>query len=49
MSVNPDGPWDDIISYAFRCAACEAQFELSAETYHGAGGAWRRRTVRGAV
>ena len=41
-SIAPDGPWPDVIAYLFRCATCGTQFELSAETYHGSGGAWRR-------
>jgi hypothetical protein len=48
-SVPPDGPWADVISYRFHCVQCGAQFELSAETYHGSGGSWRRRGSAGAV
>jgi hypothetical protein len=39
--VEPDGPWDDHVYYVFTCRSCGAGFELSAETYHGRGGAWR--------
>ena len=48
-SVRPDGPWADVIAYLFRCASCGTQFELSAETYHGSGGFWRRTDSAGAV
>ncbi len=40
--VSSDGPWDDILSYEFRCKACGERFSLSAETYHGSGGKWQR-------
>jgi len=38
--VSDEAPWDDIIYYKFRCTACGALFELTAETYHGGGGSW---------
>ena len=34
------GPWPDLILSKFRCLGCEREFELSVETYHGAGGSW---------
>ena len=37
-----DGPWGDLIAYAFRCVKCGARFVLSAETYHGSGGFWHQ-------
>lgn len=40
--VPEDGPWPDVVQCRFGCAACGARFELSAETYHGAGGRWSR-------
>ena len=40
LDVGEDGPWDDLLSYGFRCRECGQTFELSAETYHGAGGKW---------
>jgi len=40
-SVNAAGPWDDILSYRFRCMFCGHSFTLKAETYHGSGGAWQ--------
>jgi len=43
QDLKADGPWADIISYRFSCAQCGTHFELSAETYHGAGGSWRFR------
>jgi hypothetical protein len=39
--LSPAGPWDDVVHFIFACTACGQRFELSAETYHGAGGAWR--------
>lgn len=39
--LSVSGPWDDVVHYVFACQACGRRFELSAETYHGAGGAWR--------
>ena len=41
--IPVDGPWDDHVSYELRCAKCGTCFALSAETYHGSGGAWRVR------
>jgi len=35
------GKWDDVLLYRFRCNTCGQMFELSAETYHGAGGWWK--------
>jgi hypothetical protein len=32
------GKWDDVLLYHFRYNTCGQLFELSAETYHGAGG-----------
>lgn len=43
-SVSTDGPWSDVLNYKFRCTSCDEVFELSAETYHGSGGAWRPET-----
>jgi hypothetical protein len=40
LDLDPDGPWQDVISYGFRCKSCARGFELQCETYHGAGGAW---------
>ena len=39
--LSPAGRWDDMVHFVFVCTACGQRFELSAETYHGAGGAWR--------
>lgn len=36
------GEWDDIVSLEFRCAGCGSRYSLTAETWHGQGGAWRR-------
>ena len=35
------GTWDDIVHYVFVCNYCGQKFQLSAETYHGAGGEWK--------
>lgn len=35
------GAWDDVFQYNFICTHCQEQFTLSAETYHGSGGAWQ--------
>jgi hypothetical protein len=40
-ALSPDGPWDDVLGYGFRCTSCGQLFYLSAETYHGSGGEWR--------
>jgi hypothetical protein len=40
QTLNPDGPWDDIVAYRFSCETCGEVFSLHAETYHGQGGAW---------
>jgi hypothetical protein len=36
------GTWSDVVELHFRCATCSRRFTLSAETYHGSGGAWRQ-------
>jgi hypothetical protein len=38
--VEPDGMWDDSMSFHFRCTKCGQLFRLYAETYHGRGGSW---------
>jgi hypothetical protein len=40
-AVIPEGPWEDVVGYGFRCTSCGQLFSLSAETYHGSGGEWR--------
>lgn len=35
---------DDFLYYLFKCNFCAQGFQLYAETYHGAGGAWRPMT-----
>ena len=40
VSLNDEGPWDDVLLYAFSCRSCRSQFHLSADTYPGRGGAW---------
>ena len=39
--LDSSGKWDDVLHYHFQCNTCGQRFELSAETYHGAGGWWR--------
>jgi hypothetical protein len=39
--VTPDGGWDDLVSYTFKCNSCGKKIELIAETYHYAGGHWK--------
>jgi hypothetical protein len=43
--LDPNGPYDDLLIYNFDCTRCGQQFQLSAETYHGAGGAWGPRAA----
>ncbi len=33
-------PWPDYMHYFFQCPQCQRIFELSVETYRGAGGKW---------
>jgi hypothetical protein len=40
-AVPANGPWPDVMRYHFTCCSCRAPYLLEAETYHGAGGAWR--------
>lgn len=42
--LSIDGPWPDIVAYYFACTSCHAIYELSADTYHGSGGAWQGST-----
>lgn len=42
QKLNPAGPWPDAIESGFRCTGCGQCFRLGVETYHGAGGNWRR-------
>ena len=39
--LHASGGWDDLVHYVFACSSCGQQFQLSAETYHGAGGEWK--------
>ncbi|MES9980651.1 MAG: hypothetical protein ABW107_18115, partial [Candidatus Thiodiazotropha sp. 6PLUC5] len=36
------GHWGDIVNNYFSCASCGQLFNLHAETYHGAGGAFEK-------
>lgn len=39
--VSGDLQWSDHIDCLMKCATCGQQFELTCETYHGAGGKWQ--------
>lgn len=41
--------WDDYLSYRFSCNRCGQAFRLTAETYHGSGGAWRPEAAQPAT
>ena len=41
LAVADDGPWGDYLEFYFECSQCRQVFRLAAETYHGAGGAWK--------
>lgn len=41
LSVLDGAAPGDYVAYRFRCTSCGQVFALTAETYHGAGGAWR--------
>lgn len=43
--LHPNGPYDDLLIYSFKCTNCGRQFQLSAETYHGSGGNWAPRAI----
>jgi hypothetical protein len=47
LEVREGGPWDDLLSYRFECRGCGQRFELSVETYHGAGGRWTPQAAKG--
>jgi hypothetical protein len=40
--LRPEGPWPDVIRREYQCSSCSQHFILTAETYHGSGGAWRQ-------
>lgn len=49
QTLLPEGPWNDIVAYQFKCTTCGEVFSLHAETYHGQGGAWepeRKAAIR---
>ena len=39
--LEPDGPWPDIIEAEFLDTSGQ-RFRIEVETYHGAGGRWKR-------
>ena len=41
-SLELAGPYPDALDYYFDCPECGSVFELTAETYHGSGGKWKR-------
>lgn len=40
LTIQPAGPWPDLLLFFFSCTACGRTFRLSVETYHGSGGSW---------
>lgn len=51
-SVTAGAQVGDLVLYRFRCTTCGELFSLSAETFHGSGGAWcpdREGSVREAL
>lgn len=46
-SIAPQGPWDDVLDFTFRCPGCGQRFSLTAETFHGSGGEWRPLSSQG--
>ena|SRR5712691_3165507 len=38
---------DDVIAHVFECPNCGQRFQLSVDTYHGAGGAWEMMVSEG--
>lgn len=48
QDIANGGAWDDFVCFDFKCSHCGQRFQLSAETYHGSGGAWRPITGGGA-
>jgi len=41
LTLDLAGPLPDVMRYQLGCPHCEQRFELTAETYHGIGGAWK--------
>lgn len=41
-SVCIEGPWPDVIEMRFKDLGTSDFYSLSVETYHGAGGSWRK-------
>lgn len=41
-ALEATGPYPDTLHYYFECPKCACMFELTAETYHGSGGRWKR-------
>jgi hypothetical protein len=39
--LSVSGGWEDFVHYVFVCNSSGQRFQLSAETYHGAGGEWK--------
>jgi hypothetical protein len=39
-SLSEEGPWEDLLVYAFSCRSCRSRFHLSVDVYHGNLGAW---------
>lgn len=42
--INSKKPWStDVLYLEFECPKCRTEFVLSCETYHGAGGTWKKK------
>ena len=46
--VSDTGPWPDYIEAYFADPTTGERYKLTAETYHGSGGAWERLSVQSA-
>lgn len=41
-ALEAAGPYPDVLQYYFECPKCGCMFELTAETYHGSDGSWKK-------
>jgi hypothetical protein len=42
-SLSETGPWPDCIELSFKITSTGDEYTLTVETYHGAGGHWKRK------
>lgn len=40
LTLEPNGPFPDVMRYHFHCPNCRDCYGLFVETYHGSGGTW---------